>query len=196
MSDALTDWWNLDPNLHMPADLPAEPDPAAPSSTFQNQLFQSLETSHFTELTESPDIQSDPVSHSLTPGQASLFSALFSLSDQPTNPTTTQTNSIGYPPTQLPIGSRQEAQTAGSLVRPEQDETEGEEKDEDEDVKQIIRGTIQLDMNTEGNTLPYVLESCRSLFLFYSHHTTYFGPRCCLGHADSIRTEKGGSWST
>ncbi|CAE6456140.1 unnamed protein product [Rhizoctonia solani] len=146
-SQALVDWWNLDPGLP-----PAQPE--ASSSTQQHQPFQPLDISTFPGLVESPKHQQDLVPALLTPGQASLFNALLSLSDQTTNPTPhAPATSVGYPPKYLPICA-----SSDDSINLEPVQTD-EDVDEDESVKQIIYGTMRLDMNAEGNSLPYVLES-------------------------------------
>ncbi|KAH7311780.1 hypothetical protein B0J17DRAFT_381211 [Rhizoctonia solani] len=150
-SEALENWWNLEPTLLLPLHQVEDPRP-----TFQQHPLQPSDVSTATSLTESPDFQHDRASRPLTAGQASLFQALLSLSDpthdsDPAWPISTAT--IGYPPTSLPAWSS--PVICSDMGRGEQDE----DGDEDEGVRQIIYGTMRLDMSAEGNALPYVLES-------------------------------------
>ncbi|CAE7203317.1 unnamed protein product [Rhizoctonia solani] len=139
---ALQNWWNLDPTL------------IPPTSEPELDAFQFSGSTNTTEAVESPNFQNNLAPQSLTAGQASLFQALFSLSDPVTNPVPPpSTESIGYPPTTISAWSSPAIRSDLGQVEPD------DECDEDESVKQIIYGTMQLDMSAEGNALPYVLES-------------------------------------
>ncbi|KAG8709863.1 hypothetical protein FRC11_005145 [Ceratobasidium sp. 423] len=144
-TESLENWWNLDPTL---LSLTQEGDS---SHILQHQPFQFSDIPIVSDSVNSPGSQYDLVPRSLTPGQASLFQALFSLSDSTSDPgPATSTTLIGYPPSSLSSWSSHSVHV---------DVGREDDGDEDESVKQIIYGTMRLDMNAEGNALPYVLES-------------------------------------
>ncbi|KAJ1310600.1 hypothetical protein OPQ81_009131 [Rhizoctonia solani] len=146
-SSVLEDWWNLDPTLFPPTQQIDDS-----SHILQQQPFQTSELSTPNVVIKSPAFQCDPISQSLTPGQASLFQALFSLSDHMDGPSRTTAVAPGSY-TQAPDWSSPAISSDGGQIEPE------DEDNEDESVKQIIYGTMRLDMNAEGNVLPYILES-------------------------------------
>ncbi|CAE6404506.1 hypothetical protein ACGC1H_002051 [Rhizoctonia solani] len=145
---AMENWWNLDPTSLPPSQLTEDL-----ASTFQHP-FLSPSISNTPAVTESSGVQCVSTSQCLTAGQASLFQALFSLSE-PTNSRSPTFSSgvIGNPPTSITTWPPSAIRSHIDWVEPD------DEIDEDESVKQIIYGTMRLDMNAEGNVLPYVLES-------------------------------------
>ncbi|CAE6360465.1 unnamed protein product [Rhizoctonia solani] len=181
-SQALEDWWNLDPSLP----LLAQPDPS--SSTLQHQPFQSLDTTTSSEFFESSDSQNDQAARSLTAGQASLFNALFSLSDQTANSASHDPpTSVGYPPTHLPTCPPHQPTINVGVVLPDGDDDD--DKEEDETVKQIICGTMKLGINAEGNTLPFILES----YAAWVTRTAFEPKKAALGARDLIFKQFGDS---
>ncbi|CAE6443246.1 unnamed protein product [Rhizoctonia solani] len=147
-NEAMENWWNLDPSL-----LSLDQQVGDTSRGLQHQPFESSDISTISDTVNSPSAQYDLVPQSLTPGQASLFQALFSLSDSTSDPHPTTRPPIGYP--QVDLSSLSSHSPHANMSRAELEDGD----DEDESVKQIIYGTMRLDMNAEGNTLPYVLES-------------------------------------
>ncbi|CAE6493030.1 unnamed protein product [Rhizoctonia solani] len=146
-SAALENWWDLDPTFF-------STQPVEETTPTLERPFQSSGTSNTTAVTDSPGFQYDLAPRSFTAGQASLFEALFSLSEPTNNQSLAPSlGTIGYPPTSIPTYPTPENRSDVGLVDPD------DEIDEDESVKQIIYGTMRLDMGAEGNTLPYVLES-------------------------------------
>ncbi|KDN43295.1 hypothetical protein RSAG8_06262, partial [Rhizoctonia solani AG-8 WAC10335] len=147
-SDALENWWNMDPTL-----LPPQSD-EGPAGTLQQYPFQSPCIPNTPEAIEYLGLQYDSVPQPLTAGQASLFQALFSLSDPANDPSPAPSaGTIGYPPTSIATWFPLDIRPNVGRVEPD------DESDDDESVKQIIYGTMRLDMSAEGNALPYVLES-------------------------------------
>lgn len=162
-NDLLAAWWNTDsallqfdsPDLQLPDSYPA---------FFSPSQSQSLYNSPKTNTTGSPRAPdylspSDASLHAqplalMTPGQASLFQSLFSLSGS--------TSSTLVPTATATTNARSSALLASpwSISQPDPEEPQPvDDDDEDEGVKQIICGTLALDMNAEGNALPFVLES-------------------------------------
>ncbi|KEP50418.1 fungal-specific transcription factor domain protein [Rhizoctonia solani 123E] len=147
-SAAMENWWNLDPTPLLPSQLTEDL-----ANTLQHP-FLPPSISNGPAVAEDLRFQQASTSQSLTDGQASLFQALFSLSE-PTNSRSLALSSgvIGNPPTSITAWSPPAIRSHMDWVDPD------DEIDEDESVKQIIYGTMTLDMNAEGNVLPYVLES-------------------------------------
>ncbi|EUC56376.1 hypothetical protein RSOL_174680 [Rhizoctonia solani AG-3 Rhs1AP] len=147
-SAAMENWWNLDPTPLPPSQLTEDL-----ANTLQHP-FLPPSISNGPAVAEDLGFQQASTSQSLTAGQASLFQALFSL-PEPTNSRSLALSSgvIGNPPTSITAWSPLAIRSHMDWVDPD------DEIDEDESVKQIIYGTMTLDMNAEGNVLPYVLES-------------------------------------
>ncbi|CAE6442030.1 unnamed protein product [Rhizoctonia solani] len=173
-SEALENWWNLDPTLLLPSHQVEDP-----TYTLQQHPLRSSGPSTAADITGSPDSQHGQISRPMTGGQASLFQALFSLSD-PTDDLdpgqAISTTAIGYPPTNIPTWP-------SPVICPDMGRGEpDDDSDEDESVRQIIYGTMRLDMSAEGNALPYVLES----YAAWVTRTAFEPKKAALGARDLI----------
>jgi hypothetical protein len=104
-------------------------------------------------------VHSRKASAPLTPGQASLFQALFSLAHPGAEPA----KSAQLHPIDINTPSHMLPRPTWSPPSPSTDDEEsaGSEEDDSESVRHIMCTSPSVDPNTPDNALPFVLQSCK-----------------------------------
>jgi hypothetical protein len=127
----------------------------------------------------------------MTSGQASLYNALFSLTqpgDEHYNPSdsTYKYENLRDLEESLPVPMSEK--TGKNLVS---GNTAGDNVDDPEDLEgtnAVMCRTLTLDRNVESNSLPFILESCKSSGLSTTQLHTYNPNRLALGQPNGIST--------
>ncbi|KAL5632301.1 hypothetical protein ACGC1H_000342 [Rhizoctonia solani] len=137
--------------------------PSSYMSTSYDPLMQSLAT------IERPSLTIAPAPTKFTPGQASLYEALFSLGESAYASPSPQTHSMSRPRFSSASSSSSQSRSPWTSPDVEDDTSDTSEDDDRDNAKQIWCSSPVMDSSIPTNSLPYVLQS----YATWLNYTTF-----------------------